>query len=81
MPRTHDSQDTNDLAYAIAKRAKELANETMDELRLMLTTSAEGSIHAARQELAGHTRGELIEAILCDEFVEEFPRTIGEDGE
>jgi hypothetical protein len=71
-------KDVNDVIYAVAKRARELANESMDELRLTLTSSAEGSLHAARQEFTGYTKGELIEAILTEEMCEEFPRNIGE---
>ena len=66
-------KNVNDVAYTIAKRARELANMKMDDLRLMLTSDAEGRVGSARAEFAGYDRGWLIEAILCEEFTEEIP--------
>ena len=76
-PEIEEWKDVNDVVYAVSKRARELANEKMDDLRLMVSTDPFGSIHAARVEFAGCDRGELIEMILTEEFCEEFPRSIG----
>lgn len=75
-----DWKNVNDVIYSVSKRARELANETMDELRLMLTSSAEGSLHAARQEFLGCSKGELIDMILTEEFIQEFPVDLGKYG-
>jgi hypothetical protein len=70
--------DTNDIVYAVAKRARELANKPVLELRIAVAeaaTSASGAV----KETRGQSRGELIEAILCEEFIKEFPDTIERD--
>jgi len=66
-------ENVNDAIFAIAKRAKELTDMSMDELRLLCSDSAEGSTHAARSEFSGCTKGELVETVLTNEFYEEFP--------
>ena len=62
-----------DLMYAIAKRAKELGDLKMPELR-----SAAGfgcnTDWEAQQKSQGCSRGELIEEILTEEFDPEFDR-------
>ena len=72
--------NVNDLVYKIAERAKKLSNLTLFALRL---EHAEGIYFptqgAARRATLGMTRGELIEAVLTDEFCEEFPREIKEE--
>ena len=63
---------TNDLVYKISERAKALVNQPIDELRLHL-----GTANFKTPAIAEHrysNRGELVEMILCDEFLEEFPR-------
>lgn len=62
----------NTLIGDIAVRAKELANMSMDDLRQVLSSDEYGSVHAARQEFKGWSRGRLVEAILYDEYCTEF---------
>lgn len=73
------AKNVNDIVYAVAERARELAGEKMDDLRLILCNDPEGRIGNARSELTGYDRGKLIEAILIEEFIEEFPRNIEQD--
>lgn len=62
----------NDLAFAMAKRAKELSDMTMPMLRMGAGTSdTEGG---RAQELLGMSKGDLVEITLTEEFVEEFDR-------
>jgi len=65
---------TNDLVYKIAERTKELANKPIDELRLNLGTADFKTPAIAERRYSN--RGELIEEILCNEFLEEFPKSI-----
>jgi len=61
----------NDLVYAIAKRARELGELKMPDLRESAGYDCEMPAEARR--VHAHTgRGELIEYILTEEFVEEF---------
>lgn len=69
-------KDSNDVAYAIAKRAAELADDSMVGLRM--TWAGHLSLHANKRATRGMTRGQLIEAVLCEEFVEEYPRELEE---
>jgi len=68
--------DANDLVYALAARAKELANMGMRQLR-----TAQYGVDApgqAQYEFAHLNRGELVENVLTEEFVEEFPKEFAE---
>lgn len=67
----------NDLVYAVAKRARELGNEKMDELRISGAYNCDND-HQAKEMYRGAKRGEIIEAILCEEFVEEFDKDFEE---
>ena len=67
---------TNDLVYKIAKRARELADQSLPELRYAVGTT---DTWAGAQRDSSHLkRGELIEDILTEEFIEEFPKEIQE---
>jgi hypothetical protein len=74
----HEWKDVNDVIYAVAKRASALANKTMDELRLMACSDIEGRLGSARAEFAGASKGELIEILLTEEFIEDISRTLEE---
>jgi hypothetical protein len=69
--------NTNDLVYKIAARAKDLANQKMPELRYANGTT--DTFSGAQRECAHQSRGELIEEILLEEFLEEYPKEIEED--
>lgn len=69
-------QTTNDLIYAIAARVKVLADQPLPELRYSVGTA--DTYWGAQRENAHKTRGELIEEILEEEFLKEFPDPIGE---
>ncbi len=56
---------TNDLIYALALRARRLGDFSIATLRSL-----------AEDEPKHFTRGQLIEAILVGEFIEEFPKEI-----
>lgn len=63
----------NDLVYAVAKRARELGDLKMPELRESAGYNCEDGAEARR--VHAHTgRGELIEYILTEEFCEEFDK-------
>ncbi len=70
----------NTLVAKITKRARELGNLKMDELRLSHPDVEGVNIHGnpispiyeARQILKGKERGDIIEEILDDEFCLEF---------
>jgi hypothetical protein len=65
---------TNDLVYKIAERAKVLSSISIDALRRVFGTA--DSLHAVRKETIGMSRGDLIEEVLLDEFIEEHPKEI-----
>lgn len=56
-----------ELMYAVAERAKVLANETLPILRLYVSVDAT-TWHGAQVESKHLNRGELIELILEEEF-------------
>lgn len=67
----------NKLVGQIAQRTRELANHKMDALRLLypVTTETPGELRRiAKQEC--RTRGDLIEAILVEEFSLEYDMEI-----
>lgn len=70
--------NTNDLLFNIAKRARELSNLTMEELRAASGYGCDTRAEAIRIH-AGKSRGELIEYNLIEEFFEELPKGIGDD--
>lgn len=76
--KTDTSNNVNDLVYKIASRVKELSDESMDMLRLHCNQDCNGSnpVFTLRKTMRGRSRGDLIEEILLEEFIEEFPRTI-----
>jgi hypothetical protein len=69
--------NTNDLVYKIAARVAVLATESLPELRYSVGTA--DTWNGAQRENRHKNRGELIEEILHDEFIEEFPKEIAED--
>ena len=69
--------NTNDLVYKVAARAKDLANQKMPELRYANGTADTWS--GAQREGAHKSRGELVEEILLEEFLEEYPKEIEKD--
>jgi hypothetical protein len=68
-------KNVNDVIYAVAKRAGELSNMTMDELRLTAGYNCD-NMTQAREAHRGMNRGELVELVLTEEFCEEFPKEI-----
>ena len=62
-------KNENDIVYAMAIRVKELADYPMKVLRLC----------AYPNQYKKDTRGELIEGILVEEFIREFPRQFSEE--
>lgn len=67
----------NALIAAVALRAKELTDKKMDELRDIF--GEDESRSARRDQCLGMTKGDLVEAILLDEFCEEFDYDIVAD--
>lgn len=67
----------NDLVYAIAKRARELGDQKMDELRISGAYNCDTD-NQAKEMHRGAKRGEIMEFILCEEFVEEFDKEFEE---
>lgn len=68
----------NDLVYAVSKRARELGNLKMPELRDAAAYNCE--THAEARRIHAHTgRGELIDIILTEEFIEEVDRDFEEE--
>lgn len=63
-----DQKNENDLAYAIALRARQLSDTKMPLLRKIADSAGDK-----------RTRGELIEDILVGDFVQEFPRFFDND--
>lgn len=61
----------NDLVYAVAKRAGELGSMKMDSLRIEAGYNCDTHTEAIRMNRY-KTRGNLIEEVLTEEFVEEF---------
>jgi len=73
----------NDLVGKIATRARELADQKIDSLRAAYPEDTQTRSELVRLvKEQGLTRGQLIEAILVEEFMEEFDREIpsGERG-
>lgn len=63
----------NDLVYALAKRAKELGEMKMNELRVAAGYNCDTEAEAIRMN-QHETRGSLIEIILTEEFIEDNDR-------
>lgn len=78
-PERAGLKSVNDIVYAVAEKAKKLADEPIDQLRLAVASMDSTTLSAARRELAGQSRGELMEQILEEEFCEEFPREVTTD--
>ena len=72
------SKNENDIVFAVAKLAATLTDESMDDLRLRLTSDPEGRIGPSKQEFLGYSKGQLVEMVLLEEFLQEFPRDICE---
>lgn len=66
-------QTYNDLVYAVAKRARDLGNQKMPELRASAGYGCD-TFAESNRVYAHMKRGELIEYILTEEFVEEFDK-------
>lgn len=62
-----------DLMYAIAKRAKELGDMKMPDLRYAAGFGCDTE-YEAQQKSKGVSRGSLIEEILVEEFDPEFDK-------
>lgn len=58
-----------ELIWDIIEQAKKLTNTPIDELRLLNSTDDYGSLHAAHQEFAGVSKGELVEIALETHFL------------
>lgn len=61
-------EKADDAVYAVARRAKELCDQAIDELRLALSSDLEGRLGSAKSELVGETKGDLVERLLVEEF-------------
>ena len=72
-------KNLNDVVYAIAERAKVLANQKIDELRRSVASQEAHTEHAMWSESRHKSRGDMVEEILLEEFIEETPRDIQED--
>lgn len=81
MADLSDCKNVNDVVYKIAARAKELSGMTIDYLRRSVASENAHTEHAMWAEARGKSRGEMIEEILCEEFLEEFPKEIANDAE
>ena len=69
--------NSNDLVYKISLRARELADMSIDTLRSWACSDTETRSEAIRvMREQKHTRGEMIEMVLTEEFVEEHPGEI-----
>ena len=67
----------NDLVYKIAERVKRLLDEnTLFGLQSQVAGPNAITPHAIRADTRGKSKGELIEEIITDEFIEEFPGEI-----
>ena len=68
---------TNDLIAKVATRAGELADLSIDALRSTYPTNTETRSELVRicKEI-GYSRGQMIIAILLEEFDEEYPKQI-----
>jgi len=62
----------NDLISTITQRIIALEKMTMNDLRMTATTDTQATTHSTKQEFLGNTKGQLIEAIISDEFLTEF---------
>lgn len=67
----------NDLVFAVAKRARELGDMKLPELREVAGYGCDTPAEARRVH-AYTGRGELIELILVEEYIEEFDKEFGE---
>lgn len=73
-----EMKNANDLVCAVAKRAHELANKKLDNLRGVAGYGCDTEAEAVR--LNKHRdRGDLIEEILTEEFWAEFPKEFADD--
>jgi hypothetical protein len=68
--------NTNDLVYKVAAKAKALADESLVLLRIQVASKDATTHYAMMKESMHRTRGDMIEEILCEEFIEEFPKEI-----
>jgi hypothetical protein len=71
-------ENSNDVVYDVAKRAKELCDMSIDDLRLMGCSDPEGRLGSARAEFVGCSKGDLVEQVLVEEFIEDIPRDLEE---
>ena len=71
--------NVNDIVYKVAESARVLADEKINYLRRSAASQEAHTEHAVWMETRHKTRGEMIEEILTDEFIEEFPKDIEED--
>jgi adenylate kinase family enzyme len=66
--------DTNELVRKIANRIAEIGNISLENMRRS-RTRAKSKMSAYRHS-RGMDRGQLLEAVILDEFLEERPRKI-----
>ena len=70
-----EAMNTNDLVYKIAARVKELADQPVGLLRAIAPSNCDTRAEAVREH-RHETRASLIEMIIVEEFIEEFPKEI-----
>ena len=66
----------NELVYAVAEKAKHLANSTLPQLRYAAGNA--DTFGGAQRENKHKDRGELVEELLTEEFILEFDKGIEE---
>ena len=76
IKRIEDCKNTNDIVYLIAARAKALAAYDIQMLRRAVASQEATTEHAMWKESAHKTKGDMIEEILEEEFIVEFPNDI-----
>jgi hypothetical protein len=73
------AKTVNELVGMISVRVRELADKPMDWLRLAYPETTETPAQLIRLcKQQGLTRGQLIEAIIVEDFLEDFDRAIEE---
>lgn len=71
-------RNENDLVYEVTKRVRELADRSIPELRSDAGYGCDTRAEAIR--INRHKkRGDLIEEIILEEFIKDFPRDFWEE--
>lgn len=71
-------KNENDVIYDVAKRAKQLGELPIRELRILAGYGYDTESESIRAN-QHHSRGELIEIILTEELIQEYPRELAEE--